>query len=198
MTCEPDKTFFLGSVDIDIMAGVMANEGRGLAPDQIVPKFKTRDDLKHLIQTLHFPRLNADEIADFYLKRQTNRNSSSALKWAYYDFFGDIYIACPTYEFAKHFAQFSPKKNVFFYKWTYIPSYNTHKAMGVPHGAENTYVFGGPVLKNASDKQFSKDVMKMWTNFAKYGYISELHTVTNLRGIRGILVRGIREGIDFI
>ena len=154
------------------MAGVMANEGTGLVSDPMVAKLKTRDDLKHLIQSRPFPHLNADEITDFYLKRQTNRSGIDALKWAFYDFYGDIYITCPTYQFTKHFAKSSPKKNVFFYEWTYIPSYDTHKEMGVPHGAETTYVFGGLVLKNASDKQFSDDVMKMWTNFAKFGYIS--------------------------
>ncbi|CAG2119201.1 unnamed protein product, partial [Medioppia subpectinata] len=45
---------------------------------------------------------------------------------------------------------------------------------GVTHGDELQFVFGLPFLypqktDTEVDKQFSRDVMKMWTDFAKYG-----------------------------
>jgi carboxylesterase type B len=46
--------------------------------------------------------------------------------------------------------------------------------MGIYHGAELEFVFGLPFLDPESsseiDRNLSKNVMSLWTNFAKTGY----------------------------
>ena len=78
-------------------------------------------EFKDLVKTTPFPHLNLDKIAEFYLKG-VDTNSSEALSKAFTAFYGDLRITCSTYLFAKQFAEYSPKRNVFFYYWTYVSS----------------------------------------------------------------------------
>ena len=103
-------------------------------------------------------------------------NDSDAIKWKLSDFVGDLMMKCPTYHFAKRYAeQSSDETNVFFYELT-------HKAsdmikgldLGIYHGADIELVFGSLLLKPETTSEenirFSKEVMKLWTDFAKYGF----------------------------
>ena len=157
----------------------MRNEGSPLAhiffPES--EHMKSAEEFKEIVETidnpLHYPELNAEKVSEFYLEG-VDTNSTEALKLAFYDFFGDLIITCPTYHFAKQFAQSSPKRDALFYEWTY-PSkliqstVGCTKDMGVCHASELEYVFGFSLMMNETDRQFSEDVMKMWTNFAKNG-----------------------------
>ena len=107
-----------------------------------------------------------------------NRNDSTALRKASYDLIGDIGITCPTYHFAKQYHLSYTRGKTYFYELTYqntdyamIPC--DEKTMGICHTADIPFVFGTFLMSpNASaiDVKFSKDIMKMWTNFAKTGY----------------------------
>ena len=164
-------------LDIDILAGVVQNEGSILSRE-FFPKgelIKSREEFLDVIKSTEylFPELNLDKIEEFYLTN-INTNNTEGLKKAFRDYLGDILMKCPTYFFAKQFAEHLPKKNVFFYEWTYPahimgPLLDCTEDMGVCHTSELEYVFGFPLVSNTTDKEFSEDVMKMWTNFAKNG-----------------------------
>ena len=91
--------------------------------------------------------------------------------------FGDITMICPTYLFAKNYALHSSAGSVYFYEQTYQrKAYLNTTAYGVTHFSDIDFVFGLPVLQpkpsdTSIDVEFSLQVMKLWTNFAKYGYI---------------------------
>ena len=174
---KPSLIFFSINLDIDLMAGVMKNEGSMLAHQYFnrAEHLKNRKEFIDVVGStgFFFPGLNLDKIADFYLKDK-NTTNTEALKHAFYDYYGDALMKCPTYFFAKQFAEHFPKKNALFYEWTY-PTHvmafllGCTNDMGVCHASDIEYVFGFPVSRNTADKKFSEDVMKMWTNFAKNG-----------------------------
>ena len=104
---------------------------------------------------------------------------SNAYKWKIYDFYGDILIKCPTYLFAKQYALRSHRSDhVFFYELTYTCDKAKANDFGVAHGADLPFMFGQPLIAeppgNAfqytqEDIEFSKQMVKYWTNFAKHG-----------------------------
>ena len=153
----------------------MKNEGSVLA-HLFEPKsehMKSSEEFLDNAKAIGFPGLNFPKITEYYLKN-ADKNSTEALKQAFYEFFGDLVIKCPTYFFVKQFAEYSPKSKAYFYEWTHPshligPLLGCTKDMGVCHASEIEVVFGLNALSHSSDAQFSKDVMKIWTNFAKYG-----------------------------
>ena len=173
---------FSFSIDIDLMAGVTRNEGSLLAR-LVEPKLPfnniTENDFEIFVnisnQLLH--ELDMNRIKDYYLKN-IDKNNSNELMQAIYEFNGNLLVKCPTYLFAKHFAQKSNKNNVYFYELTYQSQitrtyFCDEMTMGICHFSDVEFVFGTPILYMnlymKKDIDFSKDVMKMWTNFAKYG-----------------------------
>ncbi|XP_054165692.1 cholinesterase-like, partial [Oppia nitens] len=108
-----------------------------------------------------------------------NKTGTHDLLWAEFDVFGDLMMACPTYQFAKNYAQHTSAEhsNVYFYEITYHRTYSKGDPLeyfDVSHGADLPFVFGLPLIDpqktdTENDIKFTRDVMKMWTNFAKYG-----------------------------
>lgn len=88
-----------------------------------------------------------------------------------YDFVGDFKLLCPTAYFAESYSRYG--KDVYFYFFSHRPSTTPWaKWMGVAHYEEVQFVFGSPVKKNKytdEEVELSKLMMKMWSNFAKYG-----------------------------
>ncbi|XP_054165700.1 fatty acyl-CoA hydrolase precursor, medium chain-like [Oppia nitens] len=164
---------------VDIIAGIARHEGSGfLYGGGLVPHNISKKDFMVLVdyfdKTSH--NLNASEITEFYL---ANKTSSHDIEWAVYDLYGDLIMTCPTYLFAKNYAQHTDadNNNVYFYEITYqrlTTAIGFIKEMDVTHTAELDFVFGLPVLKpeisdTEVDVKFSKLLMKLWTDFAKYG-----------------------------
>ena len=99
----------------------------------------------------------------------------SDFKHKIWDFFGDLVIKCPTYLFAKRYAeQSSHDSNVYFYEFTHslkqlIPGVD----LGVYHGSDLFFLFGLPLLEpkttSEANIRFTKDIVIQWTDFAKYG-----------------------------
>ncbi|CAG2111134.1 unnamed protein product, partial [Medioppia subpectinata] len=167
--------------DVDLIAGVSRRDGSNLAVSTI-PQLAgnlTKDIFKFLVLGVSeaFHDIDGQAVVDYYLKGVDTGNSD-ALKAAFYDFFGDVLMKCPTYLFARQYAKHSANSRVYFYEQSY-QSRNAHlwgcvgPAMGVCHGAEEEFVFGVPLVYpntfTATDVGFARYVTKMWTDFAKTG-----------------------------
>ena len=184
--------------DLEIIAGVNKDEGSMLSsvldPSLLIPiknvdKTYFKQYVNKLNEVLH--DLDANNITDFYL-RDVDPNDSKAIRWRLYDFFGDVINKCPTYKFAKEYAKQTNRSKVFFYELTYSPNPKslmkgllfdfTESNFGVFHGIELMFVFGIPVLESEdyseSDIRLSKQIMKHWTDFAKYGYLLILEYIS--------------------
>ena len=119
-----------------------------------------------------FIGLNLTKLEQFYLKN-IDLDNSTAIKWQIYNAFGDLLMKCPTYFFAKRYAEeCDVKTNVFAYEFADCVFDVKNEAVGVRHGSDVSAVFGLPLLNATAteeDKEFSRTVIKYWTNFAKYG-----------------------------
>ncbi|CAG2173673.1 unnamed protein product, partial [Oppiella nova] len=163
--------------DLDLMAGVAAHEGSLILYSvlQHIPQNITESEFTKLAQSFDsfFHDLNATAITDFYLDN-VNKTDPEQVKWALYDLYGDLFITCPTYQFAKNYATHPGAGSVYFYEITYTRSNKQDPQYDVSHGAELDFVFGLPQIypdkrDTDYDRKFSLEVMKMWTDFAKYG-----------------------------
>ena len=122
-----------------------------------------------------FHNIDVENITEFYL-RNVSPNDSEAIKSRISDFFGDLLMKCPTYLFAKRYAEHSSDKTkVFFYELTHASG-----SEAVYHAADVLFVFGLPLigadwgLFSEEDKQISKIIIQYWTHFAKHGYYNIL------------------------
>ena len=138
----------------------------------------TKKDFVDFVQSVknhQLPGISVENVTEYYLKN-VNTSNSEAIKFKIWDFYGDIFMKCPTYLFAKTYAKKSTNKtNVYFYEWTHTKgTAEQEKKSGVPHGAEVGFVFGldllAPNSVSKENLELTKNVVKYWTNFAKYGY----------------------------
>ncbi|CAG2112560.1 unnamed protein product, partial [Medioppia subpectinata] len=161
----PQKLIF--KTDIEVMAGVVKDEGplltHGLFPEMRSEMtaqlfYKVVRDLSR-----EYHNIDVNEVCDYYLKG-VHKTNSSQLKAAFNELYGDLVITCPTYYFAKRLATSGRKQR---------SNVAVCKGGLVCHGADVDFVFGyplrNPTLFTETDYDFSIDVMKMWTNFAKTG-----------------------------
>ena len=179
------KLFYLFYVlDIDILGGIVKNEGSLLAY-LLFPRLKqkepelTRKDFEEIVQELNtvYHGLNIEEVKGHFLKNK-NQNDPDVLRQAIYELFGDLHVKCPTYLFVKQFAKQTPKAKTFFYELSFQTKNIAKmgcdsKTMGICHGADIEFVFGLPVhypdRYSKQEAAFSKQIMEYWTNFAKTG-----------------------------
>ncbi|XP_037037460.1 acetylcholinesterase-like isoform X2 [Bradysia coprophila] len=85
---------------------------------------------------------------------------------------GDLHFTCNVNEFANRYAK--EGLNVYMYLYTHRTKSNPWpRWTGVMHGDEINYIFGEPLNPNHSyteeEKDFSRKIMRYWSNFAKYG-----------------------------
>ncbi|CAG2100638.1 unnamed protein product [Medioppia subpectinata] len=171
--------------DIDLIAGITSNEGSVLSRMFIPPDKKvfTLDDFTAAVKSSDamFHGIDVQKVVDNYLK-YVDTSSTPALKRAFYEYFGDLWIKYPTYLFARQMATtVGNRHNIYFYELTHQNQLFAKqfgcddKDSAVGHAMEIPFVFGKPFVEqtvdsyNETDCQFSRDVMRMWTNFAKYG-----------------------------
>ena len=156
------------------MAGITRDEGTTLVsevyPEFFVNRTISKEAFKEFVREANndFHNIDIENITEYYL-RNINSNDTEVIQSRLFDFFGDFLIKCPTYLFAKRYAEHSSDKTrVFFYELTY--------AMGsevIFHAADLLYLFGYPLSGDQfpkEDKEFSKTIINYWTNFAKHGY----------------------------
>lgn len=87
----------------------------------------------------------------------------------------NLYI-CPSIDFAQFYSQYSQSVNVFRYSYDFRSSRAVKDpALGVIHSAEVPLWFGECFGKNypAEELRFSKQLIKYWSNFAKYGDVNK-------------------------
>ena len=138
-------------------------------------KFRHEDFLDTVYEADQmYHNLDVEKITRYYMNN-TDANNSTAVRAKIWEFVGDLGMKCPTYLFAKRFSKTdSPKANVYVYELTHAPLsvHGIGSNFGVHHKAGMELLFGLPLtLKSASeeDKEFSKEVMKLFTDFAKKG-----------------------------
>ena len=160
------------------MAGVTKDEGSPLASmiGRLSYKTLTKEDFKNFVLKINgfFHSLNVESVVDYYLNN-TDLNDSDAIKWKINDIFGDILLKCPTYLFAKQYAEHSSEETgVYFYGLTHTSKGEAmEEYMGIFHGSDIDFVFGNLLLRpndySEEDIQFTEQIVKYWTDFAKYG-----------------------------
>ncbi|XP_054162705.1 acetylcholinesterase-like [Oppia nitens] len=169
--------------DIDLLAGITANEGHLLK--QIFLKQNstvTVESFKQAVQQLDsiYHNMDVNKLIEFYLKN-VNQSDSREIKNRFGELAGDLALKCSTYLFAKQLAkQRQPtKQNVYFYELTYGSDYFGRLSDcnpildGVCHGEDIPFVFGLPYLYpdgySQVDINFTQWTLKWWTDFAKTG-----------------------------
>ena len=119
-------------------------------------------------------------VAFEYLTKPELGNASYAL--AYNDFLAEYMFKVPIVNMA---TQWSAKnKNTFLYEFTFLPQHLQFPHFGVVHAIELNFVFGYPLFPvgdparkltflmsnfTKDDGVVSKNIMRMWVNFAKTG-----------------------------
>ncbi len=166
---------------IELMAGVTHDEGVMWAVGSY-PKLKnmtvhiTKEELKAKILSMYSTKPTIGQsIYDFYISN-VDESNQKAIRQAFASIFSDQKILCPTYYFAKEFAQLSETDKTYFYVTTYKSKYTGcgDDWMGVCHGDDVLFMAGSPIHSkssfNETDYKFSLMAVQMWTDFAKTGY----------------------------
>ena len=175
------------------MAGIVKDEGSALSgaiDNKILSKNITLEYFNEFVNKTNImfnysDIVSLDKVRNAYLSG-VDTNDQDAIRWKLFDLYGHLSTKCPTYHFAKKYAEHSSDKSkVYFYELTHAPDpphtniigldVDHLKQMGVTHSTDNIYVFGTPFIlsaiwRNQTDFEFSRQVMRHWINFAKYGY----------------------------
>jgi carboxylesterase type B len=166
---------------IELMAGVTHDECVMWAVGSY-PKLKnmtvhiTKEELKAKILSMYSTNPTIGQsIYDFYISN-VDESNQTAIRQAFASIFSDQIILCPTYYFAKEFAQLSETDKTYFYVTTYKSKYTNcvDDWMGVCHADDVLFMDGSPIHSkssfNETDYKFSLMAVQMWTDFAKTGY----------------------------
>ncbi|XP_054163854.1 acetylcholinesterase-like [Oppia nitens] len=145
-----------------------------------VPIINTLDEARNAIVMMAvdggFPEMQAKSMAAVLLNgNETDTPENWARKIA--SVFGDIMFICPTLSFADKFSALN--STVYMYIFTHRAHNSVWgKWMGVTHHDELNYVFGVPLrypnMFDGQDINFSKRLIKTWTQFAKTGSVSPI------------------------
>ncbi|XP_054166234.1 acetylcholinesterase-1-like [Oppia nitens] len=181
------------SNDIDLMAGSATHEGPMLyyamqSNLDLINQINEQlfSSLLEKLEKFHH-NLDIDKLTGYYLNN-TNLDNSKELYMSLGQLYGDLAFQCPTYMFAKLYAKYmsqsAPAPNVYYYQlayksvnhfWKPMEPFTGHLADDsvVHHGCDNDFIFGLPVHRqqefSEQDYDFSLYIMKLWTDFAKYG-----------------------------
>ncbi|CAG2108862.1 unnamed protein product [Medioppia subpectinata] len=149
--------------DIELLAGVTTDEGLPLAAGhfpEMRDNFGEQEFGKALakLNAMTGNSLDVTQLSAHYLNgTETHGNYVRAFGQLY----GDWMMTCPTYAFAKGLATSSGDHNsVHFYRFNYETGYTSGKFCGSTAGTR---------LFTETEYDFSIDVMKIWTDFAKHG-----------------------------
>lgn len=185
----PENLFNTGKFhsEVDVITGFTDNEGAMMAMflPQLVQNGTSLDTFKYLVtKGLLYAREKSKLIEDFILFEYTHHadpDDKAAHRQSLMDVIGDAYFVAPALLEANALAKGGrpPFVYVFDYQAVFSP---LPEWFGAVHGMDVPFVFGAPfqslsepiIDKLASrfsdiEKGLSLYVMKMWTDFAKYG-----------------------------
>ncbi|XP_054158966.1 cholinesterase 1-like [Oppia nitens] len=179
--------------DVELIAGATKDEGPMLAimlyPIIMSPEFNVTG-LTNLVAEISgqmFSNIDVRKTVDHYLRSVDNRTDPVQLRLAFSQLYGDLLITCSSYRYASEFAaNNSPadnNNNVWYYRWNYAPTGSGPqlmylKTLGFPdntivHGIDTVFTFGLPLVApkmfSPEDYDFTIEIVKMWTDFAKFG-----------------------------
>ena len=154
---------FFFSANRDVSKGIP----KSLFKEAIKNQTWTRNQNTHLSELINYQYTDWYNATDPYLLRQryldvnTDANFKAPAILSANAF---IKKAAPTY-----FYQLEKAPKIF-------PGYPEIPWTGIYHGADVFYIFGGPFLvdKNLTsdaDMKLSKDIIALWTNFARTGWV---------------------------
>lgn len=190
---DPIKMASKGSFNqVDVIIGCNGDEGSMfllpafLGSDEIRPPPMNRSAFREFIAL----NLQTDDpltldMTEYVYATQEQLNDpgtdfvTSAIQLA-----GDLAILCPAYSIADELSRAG--RNVYEYLMTHVPAISAwgskYDWLGAAHMEEIPYVFGSPFLRKPEDPsdlagkfegehevQMSLQIMKYWSNFAKYG-----------------------------
>ncbi|XP_054158967.1 cholinesterase 1-like, partial [Oppia nitens] len=194
----PQKAFNkkLYNYDVELIAGATKDDGSLIAialyPILMSPQLNVSifTDLVAEISGQILRNIDVRKTVDHYLQSVDNRTDPVQLRLAFSQLYSHLFMTCTTYRYAREFAaNNSPSdnnnnnNNVWYYRWNYAPTGGRHprmdpKIFGFPdntivHGIDIELTFGQPLLEptlfTEKDYDFAIDIMKMWTDFAKFG-----------------------------
>ncbi|CAG2108963.1 unnamed protein product [Medioppia subpectinata] len=155
-----------------------------------------------VLDSLGYHNVNPQKIPEYYLKG-VNTSQSAELRKAFGSLIGDLILCCPTYLFAKRFAQtVKESQRVYFYELLYASERFAKQTtcdlttQGVCHGMDIPFVFGLPLLYSddysPEDIYYANYVIKMWAKFATDGHMnSEWPQLLNNDSMSGPKVKGL-------
>lgn len=159
-----------GSMTVALLLGFPTGDiyGERIDPNALNETF-AKEMVRSFLRNIKVNEEEDDNIIENYFNRAKIESRYTYLK-AVSDIIGDGLITCPTV-FQADFQSLKKHKS-YFYLFDYKSSASPFPVWaGVPHFEEVQFVFGNPQwnIFSSYEEELSKDVMKMWTNFAKTG-----------------------------
>ncbi|XP_023243542.1 cholinesterase 1-like [Centruroides sculpturatus] len=181
---DPVKSFDTGEFHrVDVMLGNVIDEG-SLFLAAYKEEFLTSDDpainkiqsKEFLSNILNFNDTLLQPVLKNYLENVSNDDHQAILKQTH-KVIGDWIFKCPTNFLAEKLAGHNIK--VYHYTFNHSRTKNGHrKWTGVPHFEEVPFIFGVPLQKTKlytpEENEFSRNLIKLWTSFAKTGNPTDL------------------------
>jgi len=174
--------FIINFVGIELIAGTTNTEIaiweiENLTKLQNISIHVTKDEIKAQILSLFTPDPKIGQsVYDFYISN-IDESNQIALRQRFSAIYSDLLILCPTYYFAKAYAEASLSDKTYFYVSTYKSKHTrcNQDWMSVCHIDDMPFMMGTPIAQkssfNATDYDYSLMVTQMLTDFAKTGYI---------------------------
>lgn len=171
---EVDVIFSKGlQADVPVLIGSNEDEAITFAPDVVDPKSAASTDYRVLLAELANKLLPA---AGERLHELYPANSQAQARQSWIDLHTDAVFSQSMAIWANKMATVS--SNAFLYWWNWHPSITGSTAYKAFHAAELSYVFGSfgessgygfNVDDTPREREFSKLMMDIWTNFARTG-----------------------------
>jgi len=137
----------------------------------------TKDEIKANILSLFSPDPKIGQsVYDFYISN-IDESNQKALRQRFSAIYSDLLIKCPTYYFAKAYAEATVSDKTYFYVSSYKSKHTRcdQDWMSVCHIDDMPFMMGTPIAQkssfNETDYDYSLMVTQIFTDFAKTGYI---------------------------
>ena len=165
---------------VDLMIGYNSDEGTMFVP-AVAQWNKTyyERQISTILAMKFGPEVNpfATKLVSFHYQSFANPSSADFMK-GYKKYLDDYMFKAGIANFAMEWSK--QASNTYLYHFAYLPKHLKLPHWRVAHGIEIGFVFGNPFFGKfvnsyfisnytEEDKQFSLQVMKMWTDFAKTG-----------------------------